>query len=93
LADLIPAQAAAQGEDLEWGRARQGLIPDFRMRLPYPGGLTDNLEELKFIGAGASWFPRGGGREGYRQRSKWSPLMPDSTALRLGEGAGGWPLG
>ena len=26
-ADLIPAQAAAQVEGLQWGRARQGLIP------------------------------------------------------------------
>ena len=42
--DLIPAQALGQGEELEWGRARQGLIPDFRLRLPTPpGGLTDHL--------------------------------------------------
>ena len=54
--DLIPAQAFAQGDALEWGRARQGLIPDFRMRLPTPGGITDRLAELKFIGAGVSWF-------------------------------------
>jgi hypothetical protein len=72
------AQAAAQGENLEWGRARQGLIPDFRMRLPDPGGLTDTLAELKFIGADESWFPRGGGREGVRQESKW-PAKPVQT--------------
>ena len=58
-ADLIPAQAAAQGEGLQWGRARQGLIPDFRLRLPTPGGITDHLAELKFVSAGVSWFPRG----------------------------------
>ena len=27
-ADLIPAQAAAQGDGMQWGRARQGLIPE-----------------------------------------------------------------
>ena len=34
--DLIPAQALDQGQDLEWGRARQGLVPAFRLRLPTP---------------------------------------------------------
>jgi hypothetical protein len=58
-ADIIPAHATAQGEVLEWGRARQGLIPDFRLRLTSPGGLTDHLAELKFVSAGVSWFPRG----------------------------------
>ena len=43
-ADLIPAHASAQGEDLEWGRARQGLIPDFRLRLPSPGGPPSRIE-------------------------------------------------
>ena len=27
--DLLPAAAEAEGGGLEWGRARQGLIPDF----------------------------------------------------------------
>ena len=58
-ADLIPAGAADQGEVLHWGRARQGLVPDFRLRLPTPEGLTDHLAELKFVSAGVSWFPRG----------------------------------
>ena len=68
-ADLIPAQALGQGEELEWGRARQGLIPDFRMRLPTPGGLSDSLAELKFISAGVSWFPRGVGGKGVDRRA------------------------
>ena len=46
------------------GRARQGLIPDFRLRLPTPEGLTDHLAELKFVSAGVSWFPKGGEGEG-----------------------------
>ena len=35
------------------------MIPDFRLRLPTPGGLTYHLAELKFVSAGVSWFPRG----------------------------------
>jgi hypothetical protein len=52
-ADFIPAQAVnARGESLEWVRERQGLVPDFQIRLTTPEGLTDNLAELKFIGVG-----------------------------------------
>ena len=50
-----PAQAVAQGENLELGRAHHGLVPDFKLRLPTPEGLTDQLAELKFIGVGVSW--------------------------------------
>ena len=67
-ADLIPAHAAAQGEDLEWGRARQGLIPDFRMRLPDPGGLTQTEEQMVCPTCISRNLPF---------------LMPDSMALRL----------
>ena len=74
-ADLIPAQASDQGENLEWGRARQGLIPDFRLRLPSPGGLTDHLAELKFVGAGVSWFPRGVAGKGTDRRANGLPNL------------------
>ena len=57
--DLLPAAAEANGGGLEWGRSRQGLIPDFRLRLPTPEGTSDCLAELKFIGAGVTWYPRG----------------------------------
>ena len=40
-------------------RARQGLVPDFRLRLPTPQGPTDCLAELKCIGAGVTWHPTG----------------------------------
>ena len=82
-ADLIPAQAAAQGEELEWGRARQGLIPDFRLRLPDPGGLTDTLAELKFIGAGESWFPRGVAGRGSDRRANGLPNLYRKKLLPL----------
>ena len=57
--DLLPAAAEAEGGGLEWGRARQGLIPDFRLRLPTPEGTTDSLAELKITNAGVTWYPRG----------------------------------
>ena len=58
-ADLIPAAAKMQGEDLQWGRARQGLVPDYRLSLPTPNGPNNCLAELKFVLAGITWFPRG----------------------------------
>ena len=45
-ADLLPANAVEEGGELQWVRARQGLVPDFRLRLPTPEGLTDSLAEL-----------------------------------------------
>ena len=56
-------------------RARQGLIPDFRMRLPDSGGLTDNLAEIKFIGAGAGCFPRGVAGRGKDRRDNGLPNL------------------
>jgi hypothetical protein len=75
-ADLIPAHAVTQrGDSLDWGRARQGLVPDFKIRLPTPEGLTDDLAELKFIGAGVSWFPRGVRGKGTDRRAAGLPLL------------------
>ena len=83
-ADLIPAQAVnARGESLEWGRARQGLVPDFQIRLPTPEGLTDHLAELKFIGAGASWFPRGLRGKGTDRRAAGLPQLYKKALERL----------
>ena len=51
-AELVPARAVTHRvESLEWRRARQGLVTDFRLKLPDSKGLTDHLAELKFIGA------------------------------------------
>ena len=68
---------------MEWGRARQGLIPDFRLRLPDPGGLTDTLAELKFIGAGESWFPRGVAGRGSDRRANGLPNLYKKKLLPL----------
>ena len=58
-AHLLPAVATQQGGELQWARARQGLVPDFRIRLPTPEGPSDCLAELKIISAGVTWHPRG----------------------------------
>ena len=60
--DLIPVQALEQEADLERGRGRQGLLPDFRLEIPSPAGEpTQRLAELKIIGAVPKWYPRSGG--------------------------------
>ena len=61
-ADLLPAVEQEEGGELQWGRARQGLVPDFRLQLSSPDGPSFSLAELKICGAGKTWFPRG--REG-----------------------------
>jgi hypothetical protein len=83
-ADLIPANAVTQrGDSLEWGRARQGLVPDFKIRVPTPEGLSDHLAELKFIGAGVTWFPRGVRGKGTDRRASGLPLLYKRALERL----------
>ena len=53
-AHLLPAVATEQGVELQFARACQGLVPDFRLRLPMPQGPTDTLAELKVISAGST---------------------------------------
>ena len=55
--DLIPVDALKQGEgELQRGRSRQGLLPDFRIEMQSPVvGPTLKLAELKCIGAGRGW--------------------------------------
>ena len=59
--DLIPVEALGQEEELQRGRGRQGLLPDFRLELPSPAGEPEyRLAELKMIGAVEKWYPRSG---------------------------------
>ena len=58
-ADLLPAALQQEGGELQWGRARQGKVPDFRFLLPTPDGPRTSLAELKVISAGKTWFPAG----------------------------------
>ena len=57
--DLLPAGLMEEGGELQWGRARQGKVPDFKFLLPSPEGPVQCLAELKVISAGKRWFPRG----------------------------------
>ena len=72
-AHLLPAVATQQGGNLQWARARQGLVPDYRLCLPTPEGTTDCLAELKIIGAGVTWHPRGRKGTGVERRAATLP--------------------
>ena len=57
--DLIPVEALGEEEELQRGRGRQGLLPDFRLEIPSPAGEPEyRLAELKMIGAVPKWYPR-----------------------------------
>ena len=48
-------------EQLQRGRGRQGLLPDFLLEIPTPEGEPElRLAELKMIGAVKNWYPRSG---------------------------------
>ena len=57
--DLIPAQLMEEGGELGYCRQRNGLCPDFKLRLQTPEGPSDCLGELKIISAGATRYPAG----------------------------------
>ena len=60
--DLIPVEALENEVELERGRGRQGLLPDFKMEIPSPAGEPiQRLAELKIIGAVPKWYLRSGG--------------------------------
>ena len=49
--DLLPAVLHEEGGELQWGRARQGLVPDFKFMIATPQGPQSFLAELKCINA------------------------------------------
>ena len=57
--DLLPAALQEQGGELQWGRARQGVIPDFKFLLASHQGPKSFLAELKCINANRRWYPNG----------------------------------
>ena len=57
--DLLPAVLEEEGGELQWGRSRQGIVPDFKLFLNTPEGPVSCLAELKMISAGKTWYPRG----------------------------------
>ena len=67
--DLLPAALLEEGGELQWGRARQGKVPDFKFLLPSPEGPVSRLAELKIISAGKTWYPRGVAGKGTKRRA------------------------
>ena len=57
--DLIPAEEFDEGGSLQHCRQRNGLCPDFKIKIPTSDGPRLSLGELKFISAGASRYPIG----------------------------------
>ena len=65
--DLLPVEALQQEADLQQGRNRAGLVPDFCLDIPETGaevgalgGVKRTLAEVKVIGAVPSYYPRSG---------------------------------
>ena len=56
---LLSLRMVGSFSALQWGRARQGKVPDFMFLLSTPDGLRPSLAELKIISAGKTWYPRG----------------------------------
>ena len=71
--DLIPAELAGPGGELQFARQRNGLCPDFKLRLPSADGPRDSLGELKFISAGVTWYPIGSRAKAVEARAKTLP--------------------
>ena len=67
--DLLPAALVQDGGELQWSRARQGKVPDFRFMRPSPEGPKTSLAELKVISAGRTWYPGGVGGKGSDRRA------------------------
>ena len=67
--DLLPAALEGVGGELQWGRARQGKVPDFKFLVPSPEGPVPRLAELKVINAGKTWYPRGKEGRGVERRA------------------------
>ena len=81
--DLLPAAAQEEGGEFQWGRARQGKVPDFRFTLPTPNGPVSSLAELKVIGAGKTWFPSGAAVKGTDKRANLLNSEYESTLHQL----------
>ena len=57
--DLLPAVLMEEGGELQWGRAHQGVVPDFKLMVYTPDGPQSSLAELKVISAGKTRYPKG----------------------------------
>ena len=79
-ADLLPASLLEEGGELQWGRARQGVIPDYKFMTNTPDGPQSSLAELKMISAGKTRYPRGVVGKGTDRRAA---LIPKEYETKL----------
>ena len=56
---MLIASLIQEDGELQWGRARQGKVPDFKFLLPSPDGPKSALAELKVLSCGKTWYSRG----------------------------------
>ena len=91
--DLIPAALTADGGELQFGRKRAGLCPDFRLRLPTAAGPLDSLGELKFISAGVTRYPFGSNEKQVDRRARELPGSYRRPLERLDRLHHGTPVG
>ena len=79
--ELLPHVLQEEGGELQWARARQGLVPDFKFLMTTPQGPQSFLSELKCISAGKSWFPRG--VEGVKGTDRHANLLVNEYEAKL----------
>jgi hypothetical protein len=71
--DLISAALLEDGGELQYGRQRLGLCPDFKLQLPSADGPRDCLGEFKFLFARAMRYPVGRRSKAVDVRAKELP--------------------
>ena len=71
--DLLPPALMEEGGELQWGRQRQGKVPDFKITFPTPEGPVPHLAELKVVNAAVSWYPPGTKGKGTDRRARKLP--------------------
>ena len=70
---LIPTQELEEGGSLSRSRQRNGLCPDFKIRVPTGDGPRDQLGELKCLSAGVSRYPIGKAEKQVDRRARELP--------------------
>ena len=68
---------------LDTGRKRQGLVPDFKLRIPTDNGVTTQLAELKMINCSDSYYKTGGKVRGVERRAERLPAEYRSKARKV----------
>ena len=68
---------------LDTGRKRQGLVPDFKLRIPTDNGTATSLAELKMITCSDSYYQTGGRVRGVEKRAERLPAEYRTKARKV----------